>query len=52
LFNPKVPVDIAWFGPMARMQELIAKRLFENYLFYPISALSEEFNPQNSMRIS
>jgi hypothetical protein len=26
-----------------------AKRLFENYLFYPISVLSEEFNPQNTM---
>jgi hypothetical protein len=24
------------------------KRLFENYLFYPISVLSEEFNPQNT----
>jgi hypothetical protein len=24
------------------------KRLFENGLFYPISALSEEFNPQNT----
>jgi hypothetical protein len=24
------------------------KRLFENCLFYPISALSEEFNPQNT----
>jgi hypothetical protein len=23
-------------------------RLFENYLFYPISVLSEEFNPQNT----
>ena len=24
------------------------KRLFENHLFYPISVLSEEFNPQNT----
>jgi hypothetical protein len=28
-----------------------SKRLFENYLFYPISVLSEEFNPQNTMCI-
>jgi hypothetical protein len=24
------------------------KRLVENYLFHPISVLSEEFNPQNT----
>jgi hypothetical protein len=31
--------------------EQSTRRLFENYLFYPISVLSEEFNPQNSRSI-
>jgi hypothetical protein len=37
---------VLYFG---RNDIIATKRLFENYLFYPISVLLEEFNPQNTI---
>jgi hypothetical protein len=34
---------------LRRVFNTVSKRLFENYLFHPISVLLEEFNPQNTI---